>query len=100
MKSLDEDKKGWPRCEDEHTRDGHLCVVHVREVALGTNTLNTGWVAPRCRGARLMMLMTGEHSIREVVLFPALRDRDARAADGAATEGETPSDRPSSLDVP
>jgi len=49
---------------------------------------------------RLMMLMTGEHSIREVVLFPALRDRDARAADGAATEGETPSDRPSSLDVP
>ena len=32
-----------------------------------------------------MMLMTGEHSIREVVLFPALRDRDSGAVDGAAT---------------
>ena len=29
---------------------------------------------------RLMMLMTGEHSIREVVLFPALRERDRPGA--------------------
>ena len=50
---------------------------------------------------RLMMLMTGEHSIREVVLFPALRDRDARASTAPeAPEGEIASDRPSSLDVP
>ncbi len=35
---------------------------------------------------RLMMLMTGEHSIREVVLFPALRERGGdipRGSDGA-----------------
>ena len=32
---------------------------------------------------RLMMLMTGEHSIREVILFPALRERDSRSTDEA-----------------
>ncbi len=50
---------------------------------------------------RLMMLMTGEHSIREVVLFPALRERESGTAAPVESEEAAEADAPpSSLDVP
>ncbi len=41
---------------------------------------------------RVVQLITGEHSLREVILFPAMRDRDAHVADRAHDEDETPAE--------
>ncbi|MBM4361043.1 MAG: lysine--tRNA ligase [Deltaproteobacteria bacterium] len=46
---------------------------------------------------RLVQLLTGEHSLREVLLFPALRERPRDGGDGTgieATEGDTIEDAP------
>ena len=37
---------------------------------------------------RVVQLITGEHSLREVILFPAMRDRDVHVADRAHGEDE------------
>lgn len=39
---------------------------------------------------RLVQLLTGEHSLREVLLFPALRERPR---DAASTEDAPPEDQ-------